>query len=216
MLIVYKRSRLTRHHHNNFLRRFILFVMGILGIGVVVVIPWAFTTLSTPPSSSLGNSPLAIEGHLMKQHPPVRSAKEVNAVAEEQKHDTLLKVSREQDSSGRDKYHTVFSTGCSIFQDWQSYVLFYHMLHSGQEGPVTRIASGCNSKDSVILRKVFDEEIAVMAPGRFRLHLTPDFARIKPGINFKYVRIETTPNARGVTQHVFTSQSYHCGIHVRL
>ena len=85
------------------------------------------------------------------------------------------------------RYHTVFSSGCSTFQDWQSYVFFYHLLHSGQEGPVTRIASGCTDEDAKTLQEIFEKEIAVMAPGRFRLHLTPDFSHIKPGYRFKYV-----------------------------
>ena len=37
-------------------------------------------------------------------------------------------------------YHVVFSTGCSAFQDWQSYVFFHRALLSGQEGHVTRVA----------------------------------------------------------------------------
>lgn len=92
----------------------------------------------------------------------------------------------------KDSYHTVFSTGCSTFQDWQSYVFFYHLLHSGQEGPVTRIASGCSDEDAQTLQGIFDREIAVMSPGRFRLHFTPDFSGVKPGTQFKYVRIVQT------------------------
>lgn len=84
-------------------------------------------------------------------------------------------------------YHTVFSTGCSTFQDWQSYVFFYHMLHSGQEGPVTRIASGCEDDAAKELEDIFANEIAVMAPDRFRLHLTPDFSKVKGQKKFKYV-----------------------------
>jgi hypothetical protein len=84
-------------------------------------------------------------------------------------------------------YHVVFSTGCSIFQDWQSYVFFYHALQSGQIGHVTRIASGCKDEDAEDLKAVFERDIAVMAPGRLHLHLTPDFSRVNPKVNFKYV-----------------------------
>src|SRR5689334_17425261 len=35
----------------------------------------------------------------------------------------------EYSSIGRNvKYHIIFSTGCSIFQDWQSYIFFYFAL----------------------------------------------------------------------------------------
>jgi hypothetical protein len=84
------------------------------------------------------------------------------------------------------KYHVVFSTGCNTFQDWQSYVLFHNFLQSGQEGKLTRIASGCKDQDAEDIQSFFNEKIAVMAPDRFSLHLTPDFSRVKPRVNFKY------------------------------
>ena len=83
-------------------------------------------------------------------------------------------------------YHTIFSTGCSIYQDWQSYIFFYHFLQSGQQGHLTRIASGCNEVQESELSILFKQKILVMAPNRFHLHFTPDFSRVKPGHNFKY------------------------------
>ena len=85
------------------------------------------------------------------------------------------------------QYHIIFSTGCSIFQDWQSYVFFYNAMTSGQPGTVTRIVSGCSKKDQDTLQKLFDEQIANMVPGdRFRIHFTPDFSNQKKGANYKY------------------------------
>jgi hypothetical protein len=77
-------------------------------------------------------------------------------------------------------YHVIFSSGCSTFQDWQSYVFFYHVMQSGQEGHVTRIASGCKAgQEAHDIRQIFENEIEVMAPpGRHRLHLTPDYSRV--------------------------------------
>lgn len=75
-------------------------------------------------------------------------------------------------------YHVVFSSGCSTFQDWQSYVFFYHVMHSGQEGHVSRIASGCAGQEEQDLRRIFADEIESMAPGRHHLHLTPDFSEV--------------------------------------
>jgi hypothetical protein len=77
-------------------------------------------------------------------------------------------------------YHTIFSSGCSTFQDWQSYVFFYHVMSSGQEGHVTRIASGCSgSKEEKDLQQIFSDEIESMAPGKHHLHLTPDYSNVK-------------------------------------
>jgi len=65
-------------------------------------------------------------------------------------------------------YHTIFSTGCSIYQDWQSYVFFYHaVIQSGQEGHISRIASGCsenNKGDIEQIQKQFTKEIVSMRP----------------------------------------------------
>lgn len=85
------------------------------------------------------------------------------------------------------KYHTVFSTGCSTFQDWQSYVFFYHAVLSGQEGHITRIASGCEGETKEELEKIFKEEISSMDPERLHLHQTPEFGKV-PGSekSFKY------------------------------
>ena len=81
--------------------------------------------------------------------------------------------------------HVIFSTGCSNFQDWQSYVFFFHAWKSGQRGTVTRIASGCRDNDAKILTELHEKQIRIMSD-RFHLHLTPQFATVKKGLNFKY------------------------------
>lgn len=84
------------------------------------------------------------------------------------------------------EYHIVFSTGCSAFQDWQSYVFFYQAMKVQQPGTVTRIVSGCNETEQATLQQIFVDTIAPMSP-RFKIHFTPDFAKIlKPGINYPY------------------------------
>jgi hypothetical protein len=93
--------------------------------------------------------------------------------------------SRAKNDDAEQEYHLVFSTGCSVYQDWQSYIFFFHALKSGQKGQVTRIASGCNEEDAEAIQKLHKEQIGIMSD-RFHLHLTPNFSRIKPGLNFKY------------------------------
>ena len=83
-------------------------------------------------------------------------------------------------------YHIVFSTGCSIYQDWQSYVFFYHVIKSGQQGHITRIASGCKDHEKRKLQRVWEEDIQPMAPGRLHLHYTPEYKKSQPGTNYKY------------------------------
>lgn len=84
------------------------------------------------------------------------------------------------------KYHVIFSTGCSAYQDWQSFVFFHRAWVVKQPGIVTRVVSGCNPEDQATLQSFFDSMILPMAPERFRIHFTPDFSRVKPGTNYKY------------------------------
>mmetsp|Transcript_54818 Transcript_54818/g.164058 ORF Transcript_54818/g.164058 Transcript_54818/m.164058 type:complete len:543 (-) Transcript_54818:1065-2693(-) len=74
--------------------------------------------------------------------------------------------------------HIVFSTDCSSYQHWQSYLLFYSALRSKQPGTVTRIASGCSEEDAAYVHRWFDDQILPMS-SRFRIHLTPHFSSVK-------------------------------------
>ena len=89
-------------------------------------------------------------------------------------------------------FHLVVSTGCSTYQDWQSYVLFYHSMKSGQVKSispseninnqhddglsyVTRVVSGCTSEQAAKMNQHHAKYIAPIAPGRFFIHHTPDY-----------------------------------------
>lgn len=82
------------------------------------------------------------------------------------------------------EYHIIFSSGCKTSQDWQSFVFFYQAMIVKQPGTVTRIVSGCNEEQEATLRKTFREMIEPMAPGRFKVHFTPDYSNLVP--NYKY------------------------------
>ena len=85
------------------------------------------------------------------------------------------------------EYHIVFSTGCSAFQDWQSYVFFFQALKVQQPGTITRIVSGCQDDEEATVRRVFQQTIAPMS-SRFRLHFTPDYAgTMKQGLVYPYI-----------------------------
>lgn len=82
-------------------------------------------------------------------------------------------------------HHIIFSTGCTTFQDWQSYTFFYHAMKAGQPGHVTRIASGCKPEEAEERQRLHKERIEIMS-NRFYLHLTPDFMGLKPGFRYKF------------------------------
>ena len=91
-------------------------------------------------------------------------------------------------TSGGYEYHVVFSTGCSLYQDWQSYVFFYGAVLAKQPGTITRIVSGCkDSSEEQKMRDIFYDEIHPMDPsGRLQLHITPDYSKLKNGKTFVY------------------------------
>jgi peptidyl serine alpha-galactosyltransferase len=89
--------------------------------------------------------------------------------------------------SGGYEYHIVFSTGCSIYQDWQSYVFFHRAMVVNQPGTITRIVSGCDDKESEEkITQIFNEQIKPMAPDRFTIHITPDYSKLDNGKHFVY------------------------------
>eukprot|EP00560_Eucampia_antarctica_P000175 CAMPEP_0197833378 /NCGR_PEP_ID=MMETSP1437-20131217/18849_1 /TAXON_ID=49252 ORGANISM="Eucampia antarctica, Strain CCMP1452" /NCGR_SAMPLE_ID=MMETSP1437 /ASSEMBLY_ACC=CAM_ASM_001096 /LENGTH=517 /DNA_ID=CAMNT_0043437397 /DNA_START=50 /DNA_END=1606 /DNA_ORIENTATION=+ len=89
-------------------------------------------------------------------------------------------------------YHLVFSTDCTEYQHWQSYLLFHSALKVKQPGFVTRIASGCSDSESEDIRKWHHENIQSVMSDRFQLHLTPHFSAVKDadgnssGQDYKY------------------------------
>eukprot|EP00586_Coscinodiscus_wailesii_P006753 CAMPEP_0172482230 /NCGR_PEP_ID=MMETSP1066-20121228/8493_1 /TAXON_ID=671091 /ORGANISM="Coscinodiscus wailesii, Strain CCMP2513" /LENGTH=513 /DNA_ID=CAMNT_0013245187 /DNA_START=17 /DNA_END=1558 /DNA_ORIENTATION=+ len=76
------------------------------------------------------------------------------------------------------RYHLVFSTDCSKYQHWQSYIMFHSALKVGQPGRVTRIASGCNDDEIKQVQMWHDRHISLLSP-RFTIHFTPHFSSVK-------------------------------------
>ena len=70
--------------------------------------------------------------------------------------------------------HVVFSTDCTFFQDWQSLLVFHSATAVGQEGNITRIASGCSIEKQATLIDLY----AKLFP-RYNVHFTPDFKKDK-------------------------------------
>lgn len=76
------------------------------------------------------------------------------------------------------RYHIIFSTDCSPFQHWQSYLVFFSAMTLRQPGHVTRIASGCEGEDIILMQDWFHDHVQGMS-SRFHLHLTPRFSGVK-------------------------------------
>jgi hypothetical protein len=170
-----------------------LISVGIVSLSIILV-PWSDLEYNTDPG---GSSNIANQLYKPQQN---KNGNDLAGKNVHDRHQLVKKLSTTTDlgdTSYRNsnyfhehpsRYHTIFSSGCSTFQDWQSYVFFYHVMRSGQEGHITRIASGCESEDIIDITKVFEKEIESMAPGRMHLHLTPDYSSIpkKNPEAFKY------------------------------
>jgi peptidyl serine alpha-galactosyltransferase len=78
-------------------------------------------------------------------------------------------------------YHVVFSTSCSLQQDWESYVFFYHCMRVRQPGNITRIVSGCNDIEAKKLLEFHNKHIVSLANGSiqtFHIHFTPSYGSL--------------------------------------
>ena len=84
----------------------------------------------------------------------------------------------ERDPQTNQRYHLIFSTDCSPYQHWQSYLVFFTAMKVQQPGIVTRIASGCNATEEVAIREWFEQDVAYLST-RFKLHLTPYFSGVQ-------------------------------------
>mmetsp|Transcript_72004 Transcript_72004/g.141257 ORF Transcript_72004/g.141257 Transcript_72004/m.141257 type:complete len:366 (+) Transcript_72004:55-1152(+) len=83
--------------------------------------------------------------------------------------------------------HVVFSTDCSSFQDWQSQVLLYSAEMARHEGPVTRIASGCDLAARETLRSLFHEKRVKKSWKDAWVHFTPRFSKdARTGHDYKF------------------------------
>jgi hypothetical protein len=74
--------------------------------------------------------------------------------------------------------HIIFSTDCSTFQHWQSYLFFFSAFKVSQPGYITRIASGCTDEQIEQESKWHEDHIQSMST-RFRIHFTPHFSGVK-------------------------------------
>jgi hypothetical protein len=75
--------------------------------------------------------------------------------------------------------HLIFSTDCSPFQHWQSYLFFHAALQVSQPGYVTRIASGCTDEQLAEEEEWHRVNIQEGMSERFRVHFTPHFSGVK-------------------------------------
>lgn len=87
-------------------------------------------------------------------------------------------IALETHASDHTRYHIVFSTDCSPYQHWQSYLVYFTAMSIKQPGHVTRIASGCEDADAEAMHTWFHDHIQGMST-RFHLHLTPSFSGVK-------------------------------------
>ena len=75
--------------------------------------------------------------------------------------------------------HIVFSTDCSEFQHWQSYLLFYSAYRIKQPGKITRIASGCTDEQEKEELNWHLKHISSVLSDKFMIHFTPHFSAVK-------------------------------------
>jgi hypothetical protein len=75
--------------------------------------------------------------------------------------------------------HVIFSTDCSSYQHWQSYLFFHSAWKVKQPGYVTRIASGCDEEQLTAEKEWHKTHIQNVMSDRFRIHFTPSYSGVK-------------------------------------
>merc|ERR1719232_1244004 len=96
---------------------------------------------------------------------------------EENRHDAKFRSLKLLPEKSEKQYHLVFSTDCSAYQHWQSYMLFFSAMKINQPGFVTRIASGCSEEDERNERAWHETHISIMS-SQFQIHFTPAYSKV--------------------------------------
>jgi hypothetical protein len=71
--------------------------------------------------------------------------------------------------------HVIFSTDCTPYQHWQSYMLYHSAFETQQPGSITRIASGCEGEDLEDMIAWHKEYVRPISDN-FNIHFTPAFS----------------------------------------
>ena len=75
------------------------------------------------------------------------------------------------------KMYVIFSTDCSPYQQWQSYLFFFSAFRVRQSGIITRVASGCTDEEKTNTKEWHKAHIAVIS-NRFKIIFTPKFSHV--------------------------------------
>jgi len=76
--------------------------------------------------------------------------------------------------------HIVFSTDCSPYQQWQSYLFFHRAYTIHQPGYITRIVSGCVTEQEIQDETAWHEtHIANAMSDRYKIHFTPHYSGVR-------------------------------------
>ena len=175
--------------------------MGLIAIiGVLVILMVVLGTVNT------GSKNKEIYGNKRLKHPdakkgPVKQQKN-DAIVVETKDEEVKSASEHDmevngdgvdvevdagdgdgdgDVGGEDNrvYHLVFSTDCSPYQHWQSYLLFHSAMKVKQPGYVTRIVSGCQEKEEAETIAWHKKHVQSTMSDKFQIHMTPHFSAVK-------------------------------------
>lgn len=97
--------------------------------------------------------------------------------------DGTIMLTREEDdqleySTNGQRFHLIFSTDCSSYQHWQSYLVYFTAMKVRQPGHITRVVSGCSSEEEAEMISWFQNNVQYMSK-RFHIHLTPIFSEVK-------------------------------------
>jgi len=96
--------------------------------------------------------------------------------------ETRIGLSTEEDkklelAADGTKMYVIFSTDCSPYQQWQSYLFFFSAFRVRQPGIITRIASGCTDEQKKSTEEWHKDHIAVIS-NRFKIIFTPKFSHV--------------------------------------
>ena len=145
--------------------------------------PTSYNEVEPPQVESIDGKDVT-KSHELEVHPtPIaQSSPEQEKEQKATEREKLIGFSSEEDekmelAADGTKMHIIFSTDCSLYQQWQSYLFFFSAFRVRQPGTITRIASGCTDEEKKNTEQWHNDHVAVIS-NRYKVFFTPKFSHI--------------------------------------
>eukprot|EP00986_Skeletonema_menzelii_P015195 scaffold11248_cov145-Skeletonema_menzelii.AAC.3 len=144
--------------------------------------PTSYNDVEPAPIESIDGNDVTNSVELEVLHTPNAQTSPEQEEKEATEKETFIGFSSEEDeklelAADGTKMYIIFSTDCSLYQQWQSYLFFFSAFRVRQPGTISRIVSGCTDEEKKNTEQWHKDHIAVIS-NRYKIFFTPKFSHV--------------------------------------